>query len=225
MVTVDTEDIAVSEDEAGDVLTLKLANPDKLNALNPAMVEGLASAFEQLHDDPGPCVLIDGQGRVTCAGMDRDIVAGGNYSHEYPDLDERLGELYTLVGDYPRPVAVAGRGALIGAAAIISFCVEFVVLDEEANFAVPEVTYDIASERITTLLPDVAPWRIAAEMALTGEPLDPQRAYDVGLANDVVPADEVTSRARALLETVASNDEETVAQLTTQLRESRNQIP
>jgi enoyl-CoA hydratase/carnithine racemase len=225
MVTVDTEYIEVSADDPGDVCTLELANPDKLNALNPEMVEGLASAFEQLHEDPGPCVLIDGQGRVTCAGMDRDIVAGGDYGEQYPDLDERLGELYTLVADYPRPVAVAGRGALIGAAAILSFCAEFVVLDEEANVAVPEVTYDIPSERITTLLPDVAPWRVAAEMALTGEPIDPERAYEVGLANDVLPADEVTPRARELLETVAGNDEETVAQLTKQLRESRSQVP
>jgi enoyl-CoA hydratase/carnithine racemase len=222
MVTVDTEYISVTED--ADVLTLELARPDKLNALTPEMVEGLASAFEQLHEDPGPCVLIDGEGRVTCAGMDRDIVAGGDYAEQYPDLNARLGELYDLAGSYPRPVAMAGRGALIGAASILSFCVEFLVLDEEAKYAVPEVTYGIPSERITTVLPDVASWRVAAEMALTGEPIDPQRASHVGLANAVCPADEVTARARELLETVAGHDEATVAQLTKQLGESRSRV-
>lgn len=210
MVTVDTD---LLEIEAGDdVLVLELARPDKLNALLPEMIEGMASVFEQLADDPGPAVLIDGQGRVTTAGMDQDIVAG-DYAAEYADLNARLGELYDLAMTYPRPVAVCGRGALIGAGAILSSAAEFCVLGEDVHYAVPEVSYGIASERIARLLPDVAGRRIAAEMALTGEPIDPQRAYEVGLVNDVVPPDAVRDRARELLETVAEHDGETVGEI------------
>jgi len=210
MVTLDTDRIAVTE-EAG-VLTLELARPDKLNALLPDMVDGLASAFEQLVEAPGPAVLLDGQGRVTTAGMDREIVAG-DYAAEHADLNERLGTLYDLVVAYPRPVAVCGRGALIGAGAILSFAAEFCVLGEEATFAVPEVSYGIASERIASLLPAVAGRHVAAELALTGEPLDPHRAHAVGLANDVVPPDAVRPRARELLEAVAAHDGDTVGEL------------
>lgn len=219
MVTVDTDLVQVAD--SGGIAEITLSRPDKLNALNPEMVEGLADALDQLNADPGPGVLIDGVGRVTCAGMDRDIVGGGNYEAEYGDLNETVGRVYDLAAAYPRPVAVAGRGALIGAAAILSLCCEFLVLDEEAKYAVPEVSYGIASERITTLLPEIAGNRIAAEMALTGESIDPQRAYEVGLANDVVPADEVADRARDLLETVGEHDEGTVERLVEQLSEDR----
>lgn len=210
MVSVDTDLLAIEEDE--DVLTLELARPDKLNALLPEMIEGMASVFEQLQEDPGPAVLVDGEGRVTTAGMDQDIVAG-DYAAEYADLNARLGQLYDLAMAYPRPVAVCGRGALIGAGAILSFAAEFCVLGEDVHYAVPEVTYGIASRRITELLPDIAGRRIGAEMVLTGEPIDPERAYEVGLANDVVPPDAVRPRARELLETVTEHDEETVAEI------------
>lgn len=218
MVTVETDLVEVSESDG--VVEITLSRPEKLNALNPEMVEGLADALEELHDDPGPGVLVDGEGRVTCAGMDRDIVAG-DYAAEYADLNETLGRVYDMTATYPRPVAIAGRGALIGAAAILSLCCEFLVLDEEATYAVPEVSYGIASERITALLPAIAGGRIAAEMALTGEAIDPERAYAAGLANDVVPADEVAPRARELLEIVGEHDEGTVEQLVGSLAENR----
>ena len=211
MVSVDTDYVEVHLD--GDVCTLELARPDKLNALLPEMIEGLASAFEQLAADPDPAVLVDGQGRVTTAGMDQDIVAGGDYATEHADLNARLGDVYDLAMAYPRPVAVCGRGALIGAGAILSFAAEFCVLGEDVHYAVPEVTYGIASRRISQLLPDIVGRRVAAEMALTRDPIDPQRAYEVGLANDVVPPDAVRPRARELLETVADHDGETVGDI------------
>ena len=72
MVTVDTEQVAV--EESPELVTLELARPAKLNALTPPMVRGLASAFEQLEGDRGRAVLLTGQGRAMCAGMDEDIV-------------------------------------------------------------------------------------------------------------------------------------------------------
>lgn len=222
MVDVATDLVAIEETD--DVVTIELSRPDKLNALNPAMIEGLATAFEQLHEDPGQGVLLDGAGRVTCAGMDRDIVSD-DYEAKYGDLNARLGDLYELTTTYPRPVAMAGRGAVIGAAAILSVCCEFLVLDEEATYAVPEVSYGIASERIATTFTDVAGWRVGAELALTGEPIDPERAHAAGLANDVVPEPEVRARARELLATVGEHDDETVARVVENLVDARARLP
>lgn len=211
MVGTDTDLLRV--EDGPDVVTVELSRPDTLNALVPEMIEGLVDVFDQLHDDPGRGVLLAGEGRVTCAGMDRDIVGGGNYEAEYGDLDERLGVLYGRVASYPAPVAIAGRGALVGAGAVLSLSCEFLVLGEETTYSFPEVQFRIASERIGTLLPEVAGRRVAAELALTGEPIDPARAKDVGLATDVVPEDAVEARARDLLETVCGHDPETVATL------------
>lgn len=210
MVTADTPLLAV---EDGEIATVELARPDSLNALNPEMIDGLLAVFEALAADPPRGVLLTGRGRVTCAGMDRNIVAGGDYSTEYADLDETLGQVYVAVADLPAPVAMAGKGALVGAGAILSLCAEFLVLDGEATYSFPEVQYRIASERIARLVPAMAGRRVGAELALTGEPVEPDRAYDLGLANDVVPADAVEDRARELLAAVADNDRETVETL------------
>lgn len=210
MVSVGTDLLEVSE--SADVVTVELARPDKLNALVPGMVEGLAAVFDELADDRGRGVLLTGRGDVTCAGMDTEIVSG-DYENDYPELDATLQRLYRQIETHPGPVAIAGRGALVGAGAVLSLSCEFLVLGEETTYAVPEVGYGIASERTAALLPDVAGRRVAAEMLLTGEAIDPERARTVGLANDVVAEAEVEARARELLATVAEHDDETVAEI------------
>lgn len=51
-------------------------------------------------EDPDPCILIDGEGRATCAGMDRDGVAGGDDAEAHPDLDEEtVAQLTTQLGE------------------------------------------------------------------------------------------------------------------------------
>ena len=210
MVTLDTEHLVV--DAEPDVVTVELARPEKLNALRPETIEGLATVFEAIVDDTGRAVLLTGRGDVTCAGMDTEIVSG-DYETEYSDLDATLQRLYRQIEDHPGPVAVAGRGALVGAGAVLSLSCEFLVLGAETTFAVPEVGYGIASKRSAECLPALAGRRVAAEMLLTGAAIDPQRAASVGLANDVVPEDAVEDRARDLLDNVCEHDGETVAEI------------
>jgi enoyl-CoA hydratase/carnithine racemase len=210
MVTVDTDLLAVEESE--EVVTLELARPEKLNALAPPMVRGLADAFEQLEDDEGRGVLLTGQGRATCAGMDEDIV-DDDYAAEHGGLHETLQGVYRQVETHPGPVALAGHGAVIGAGLLVSLSCEFVVVGAETTLAIPEVSYDIASDRAASVLPGYVGRHVASELVLTGEPLAPERAREVGLVNDVVEEDvnAVRERARELLGNVTRHDGEVVA--------------
>jgi enoyl-CoA hydratase/carnithine racemase len=210
VVSIDTSFLEVSE--SVDAVTVELARPEKLNALVPEMVEGLAIVFNELTDDRGRGVLLTGRGDVTCAGMDTEIVSG-DYENDYPELDATLQQLYRQIAAHPGPVAIAGRGALVGAGAVLSLSCEFLVLGEETTYAVPEVEYGIASKRTASMLPAVVGRRTAAEMLLTGAAIDPKRARTVGLANDVVAEDAVEARARELLATVTDHDDETVAEI------------
>lgn len=210
MVSVDTRFLEVGE--TADLVTVELARPEKLNALVPEMVEGLDAVFAELADDRGRGVLLTGRGDVTCAGMDTEIVSG-DYANDYPELDATLQGLYRQVAAHPGPVAMAGRGALVGAGAVLSLSCAFLVLGEETTYAVPEVGYGITSERTAAVLPQIVGRRVAAEMLLTGEAIDPERAREVGLANDVVAEEAVEARARELLAAVAEHDDETVAEI------------
>lgn len=73
MVSVDTNYLEITEGE--DIVTVKLARPEKLNALLPEMIDGLVEVFTALTADPGRGVLLTGKGDVTCAGMDTEIVS------------------------------------------------------------------------------------------------------------------------------------------------------
>lgn len=210
---VETETNLLDVGATADVVTVELSRPDKLNALVPEMIEGLLDLCDQLHEDPGPAMLVTGAGRATCAGMDRDIVGGGSYESAYGNLDETLGRLYERVATYPGPVAIAGHGALVGAGAVLSLYCEILVIGDDTTLGFPEVQFDIASERIATRLPELVGRRVAAELALTGEPIEPDRAKTVGLATDVVPEAAVEGRARDILETIVGHDRETVARL------------
>jgi enoyl-CoA hydratase/carnithine racemase len=210
MVTVDTDLLVVKE--APDLVTVELARPEKLNALAPPMVRGLADAFEQLEDDKGRAVLLTGQGRATCAGMDEDIVSD-DYAEEHGDLHGTLQGVYRQVEAHPGPVGLAGHGAVIGAAMLVSLSCEFVVVGEGTTLAIPEVSYGIASDRAASVLPGYVGRHVASELVLTGEPLAPERAREVGLVNDVVEedADAVRERARELLGNVTRHDGGVVA--------------
>lgn len=212
MTSVATDLVETTRD--GDVVTVSLHRPDKLNALTPEIVDGLYGLFEDFADDPGAHVLLTGAGDVTCAGMDTDIVGSDDYQTEFGDVDETMRRLCERIGEYPYPVAMAGKGAVIGAAFAMSIECDFVVLGEETRFSFPEITYDVcpSAGRITHLSDVVGP-RVAKEVVMTGDPISPERAHDLGLANAVVPEQEVESTARNLLSTIADHDADLVRQV------------
>lgn len=209
--------------ESPDVVEIRLNRPDKLNALTPEIVEGLHDTFARLSDQVGCGVLLTGEGRVTCAGMDTEIVSG-DYEAEYPELDATLQDLYGLIERHPGPVAFAARGALVGAGTIMSLSCEFVVVGERTSIVIPEIRYGIASRRAADRLPDIVGRKAATELLLLGEEISAQRARELTLVNDVVPEDAVEERARELLETVGDYDEDAVASLISLLVEGEEHV-
>lgn len=206
-----TESVIVSAADDG-IVTVELNRPNKLNALTPDMVESLHETFISLANDPPAGVLVTGRGRATCAGMDTEIVSQ-NYEADFAGLDTLAQELYGLVEEFPCPVAMAAHGALIGMGFVVSLSCDLLVVGEETTLSIPEVTYGIVSERTADRLPELISHRHAAELLLTGRPIAPERARVIGLANDVVPENEVDDHARELLTTIAEHDRETVREL------------
>lgn len=210
MVSSGTPTVAV--EEADRVVTLRLNRPDALNALNTDLVEGLRDALVDLESDPRG-VLVTGAGRATCAGMDTDLVGGGEYPEAYPSLHDTLGEAYRRLRERAAPTGVAGHGALIGAGFSLSLRCDFLVVGEETTVSLPEIRYDIPVLANAQLLAAEVGRRVATEIALVGAELEPERLAWLGLANAVVPESDVEDTARDLVETVAGHDREHVAEV------------
>lgn len=196
--------------EIGDGVTeIRFDRPDSLNAANDDLVAGFNAALARLTEEPEGGLLITGSGRATQAGLDREVAEAG-YPEEFPEMEAKIEENYEYLEGYPLPTAMACKGAVVGLGFGISLRCDFVVLGEETQLSMPEVEYDIPPISFPALQALVGP-RVAKEIALTGERVDPGRARDLGLANRLVPEDEVEAAARDLLAGVVAHDPDIVA--------------
>lgn len=198
--TESTSQLVLTE-VTGDIATLRLNRPDKLNAINDELLEELHDALAELHEDPYPGLLVTGEGRATTAGRDVDVVSQPDF--ERADVGR---EMSRLLRTYPYPSAMAGKGAVIGMGFGMSLSCDFVVVGEETHLSYPEINYDIDTSGSLRRIAEFVGPRVAKEIAMTGEPIAPQRAYELGLVNDVVPEERVEDRARELLESVVEHD-------------------
>lgn len=188
---------------------IRFDRPESLNAVNMAMLTEFRDVVRDLAEDPAEVVLLSGNGDVTSAGLDTDMVASPDYHAEYADeVHDLTAEVYGLLEDYPYPTVVAGKGAVIGVAFLISLRCDFVVLGAETHLSMPEITYDISPVRHLPSLVATVGDRAALEIAMLGEPIDPERAHNLGLVNAVVPENAVESTARSLVDDLAELDPE-----------------
>ncbi len=214
---VDSGTPLVETAETNGVITLRLNRPDKLNALNTELVTGLRDVLLELEDDDRG-IAITGAGRATCAGMDTDIVGGGDYPEAYPELDATLRELYDLLAERTAPSAIAGHGVLVGAGFSLSLRCDFLFVGRETTLSLPEIRYDIPVDRNAVLLAELVGPRIAKEIILTGRQLDPDRLERLGLVNAVVDEDAVEDTAVEMLEEIATYDADCVSGALSALR-------
>ena len=207
--------LVLTEVEDG-ITTVRLNRPDKLNAVDDELLAELVETLSDLHEEPGDGLVITGAGRATCAGRDVDLVSDPDY--EMSDLTLRQEE---LLATYPRPTAVAAKGAAVGMGFHMALDCDFVVLGKETHFSYPEIDHNIERPIVIDKLEAYVGPGVAKEIVMGGEPIDPRRAYDLGLVNDLVPEDEVEARTHDLLRTVVGHDREAISNLIAESRLTR----
>lgn len=159
-------------------------------------------------------LVLTGAGDVTCAGMDRDIVADPAYDEKYADeIGELTAEIYEFLTSRPYPTAVGARGALIGIGFILSLRCDFLVVGDETKLAMPEVQFGIAASHSIPHLEAIVDSRVAKEIVLTGGAISPKRAQAMGLANRVVSNEDVETETRELVNEIAEHDSSVVQEL------------
>ncbi|MFY0406650.1 enoyl-CoA hydratase/isomerase family protein [Solicola sp. PLA-1-18] len=173
--------------EAG-IARIHLNRPDRLNAVVPALVDGLLDAFDRASADGARVVVLAGRGRAFCSG----------YDLKEPDLDEtalqtrarveRIQDVTRAFRRFPGIVVGAVHGYALGAGAEFALGCDLVVASEDAQLGFPEVGVGLSvTGGISQLLPLVVGPMRAKELLLLGERVDAERAREMGLVNRVVP--------------------------------------
>ena len=201
-----TAEPVVVEERRGHVLVLRLNRPEARNALNGAMIRALGTAFAAAESDPDiRAVVLTGTGdRAFCSGMDlRDFADGDTPTSDEPSDTGAFMRL--MRGQVTVPViAAVNASAVAGGFEIVLGC-DLVVASSEARFGLPEVKRALFPGGDGILLGTRIPLPIALEITLTGDYVDADRAYALGLVNRVVPPDQVLDAALDLAVRIAAN--------------------
>ncbi len=171
--------IGVTRD--GHVLTLELQRPERRNALNVEIVEGLREAIEKAATEDVRAIVLTGAGHVFSSGA--DLSGGQGVADELP---EKAKALNVAIDKAPVPVIGAINGPAIGAGVILSMICDLRVVAPDAYFQFPVAKYGIALDnwsirRLTSL---VGAGR-ARGMLLAAERLTADVALQTGMANRI----------------------------------------
>ena len=189
---------------AGQVATLTLNRPDKLNALDAALIDRFQTLLDAIEADRSVrAVIVTGAGdRAFSAGADiaeLEMRLAGGVGVLMREFVRRGQGLTRRIEAFGKPVIAAVNGLAFGGGCEIVEACPLAIAAEPAGFAKPEIRLGFAppfggSQR----LPRLIGRKRALKMILTGEPISAQEARRIGLVNDVVPAAELLPAAHAL---------------------------
>ena len=189
-------------DRQGHIEILTINRPEARNAINLATANALSDAFDEIEqdDDVWVVVLTAAGDKAFSAGMDLKAFATG----EFPITEKGFGGITKR--DFPKPLIAACNGSALAGGCEIMLSCDLVVAADHAKFGIPEVARGLVAGAGGLLrLPRRIPRAVALELALTGEPIDAQRALQIGLVNRVVPGDRLMNEALALAGRIARN--------------------
>lgn len=197
-----TEPLVICETHKAAVAILTFNRPDKMNALSTPLLTEFEAHLRRIEIDPVLRVVI-----LTGAG-DKAFVAGADIS-EYAEQDSAAFIAYQLnsrrlfdyLEQYPKPVIAAVNGYALGGGFEIALCCDILIVTTNARLGLPEGLLGLSpggggTQRLTRALGRY----VAADVLLSARRLTGQRAYELGLAAELVEPDQLMAAALAKAE-------------------------
>lgn len=190
-----SESLVMMERRADGVAVVTLSN-GKVNALSRALLEQLHAVALDLTDDPPGAVVITGGEKIFAAGADISEFGGAD---EAEVIADRVHTTLDAVAAIPRFVIAAVSGYALGGGCELALSCDYRIAGERAMFGQPEVLLGtIPGGGGTQRLPRLVGPSKAKEMCVTGRSVKAEEALRIGLADEVVPGEELHDRAFAL---------------------------
>ena len=184
------------------ILVITINRPDQRNAVNAAVAQGIAGALDELDADDGLSLgVLTGAGKGFSAGMDLKAFAAG----EVPHVEER-GFAGITQRSSTKPLIAAIEGFAVAGGLEVALACDLIVAARGARLGIPEVKRSLVAAGGGLLrLPRVLPRNVAVELALTGEPIEAERAHELGLVNRLAEPGQALDVALALASEIAAN--------------------
>jgi enoyl-CoA hydratase len=191
-------------DKRGYVAVVTINRPDKLNALNIPTRKEIVDVLEELkHDNETRVVVFTGASEKSfIAGADINEFQGRTVTDQLRAMTER--NAFHAVGDFPKPIIAMINGFCLGGGCELALGCDIRIASEKAKFGQPEINLGIipgggGTQRLARLVGE----GMAMQMILSGDMITAQQAKEIGLVNEVVPADQLETRTMELANKIA----------------------
>ena len=191
-------------ENTGHLATLTLNRPEKRNAITTQMIADLQTALDAIEKTNTRVVIITGKGKAFCAGIDLDLLQ--TIAHQSPAENQedsrRIAKMFRKIWSYSRPLIAAVNGhALAGGCGIATLC-DFTLAAPEAKFGYTEVKIGFLPAIVSVFLTRQIGEKHCRDLLLTGRLVEAGEAKQLGLVNEIVPADKLLVRAHELADTL-----------------------
>jgi enoyl-CoA hydratase len=186
------------------VAVITIRRPEARNAVNGEVASGIEAAIDNLEEDPEVWVgIVAGEGPVFSAGADLKAIASGQAA----SLQTARGGFAGITQrDRTKPLIAAVDGPALAGGCEIALACDMIVASRQAIFGLPEVKRSLlaAAGGLFRLPRSLGP-KVAMEVILTGDPISAERAYQLGMVNQLVEPGEALDAAKALASRITVN--------------------
>jgi enoyl-CoA hydratase len=195
------------EPDADGLALVTINRPEKLNALNHALISELGDAFRMAREDNSvkALILMGAGGKAFVAGADIGELASVN-AIQGEQLSRRGQEIFRALETLRKPSIAAINGYALGGGLELAMCCTIRIASFNAKMGQPEVKLGIVpGYGATQRLPRLVGRGRALELLLSGEPIDAAEAYRIGLVNALAAQDELIATAKQWARKVIAN--------------------
>lgn len=192
-----------------DVATITIDDPEHLNPLSRERYTALLDRLEEVEASEARCLVVTGAGEAFSSGG--DVEGMGESLDDRPPASEEIAEIreheqraIERVVEFPLPTVAKVDGAATADGAALAVACDLTLASERARIGFPHIRFGLSLDAgVSYLLPRLVGEKRALDLALTGEVVDAERAYDMGLFSRLYPTDEFDERADEVVERLA----------------------
>jgi enoyl-CoA hydratase/carnithine racemase len=175
----------VREEMRGPVMWLTIDREERRNAISAGVLSSMSNALARANQDRAVrAVVITGSGtRAFCAGA--DLQSGTSFKFDYAEPHQGFANLFRQARQSTVPLIARINGAcMAGGMGVMGMC-DMAVASSQAVFGLPEVKVGLFPAQVLSVLGNLLPRRVLAEMCITGEPISAAQALEYRLVNQV----------------------------------------
>jgi methylglutaconyl-CoA hydratase len=191
----------------GGVAIITLNRPEKRNAISFELIDDLLRALNEVANSEAIVLIVTGAGKAFSSGMDLDNLKSllGRTPDQNLQDSQTMVQLFRSLYEFPKVTIAAVNGAAIAGGTGLALLCDFTLAVPDAKFGYTEVRIGFVPAIVSTFLLRQVGEKQARDLLLTGRIFGAEEAARMGLVNEIVPADNLMTRARELAALLMEN--------------------